>query len=171
MRLFSVIKSSKGVTLVELLVTSAVTLIVVGGVFFFVSYSGAGMKQIATLQQLEQESALISELFMRTVRNGTIICVESGMSAPNENTFNVSAITIRDKSNNAIASFGIKGDSLTMNASKYLTSFLCRFKIPASNFTVYQNGKNADFYLSMYKIAGQDTAYYTQVIGGVRCKN
>jgi hypothetical protein len=171
MTAWALLKNRKGVTLVELLVSGIVALVVVGAVFYFVSYSGEGTKQIAAVQQLQQESALISEVFMRNVRNGNFICVGTSTTAPTANTSGISTITIRDKSGNPVTTFGIIGDSLAMNGVKYLTSYLCKFRLPASNFTVYQNGKNADFFLSMYKVLGDDTIYYTQVIGDVRCKN
>ena len=164
------LNNRKGFTLVELLVTSIIALVVVSEVFYFVSYAGGGTKKVIILQQLEQESALISDVFMRTVRNGNIICVGNSTTAPAADS-STTRITIRDKRDSVVASFGIVGDSLSLNGNKYLTSYLCNFKSPVSNFKVYQNGKNADFFLSMYKITGQDTVYYTQVIGDVRCKN
>jgi Tfp pilus assembly protein PilW len=161
----------RGITLIELMVASAVGLVVVAAVFAVVTYAGIGTQRLKSVQQLQQESALVSEVFMRTVRNGNFVCVGNATAAPTADAAAVAAITIRGKDSSVVAEFGIDNDSLEMNGNRYLTAYLCRFRTPASHFTVFQNGKHVAFYLSMFKAQGGDTTYYTQTIGDVRCKN
>lgn len=160
-----------GVTLVELLVASTIGLVVGGVILTTVSVAGRSTRQATLTQQMEQESALISELFSRTVRNGNFVCVGTGTTPPDADTNNVSVITVRNAAGAAIAKFDISGDSLELNDSKYLTGYLCAFRTPASHFKVFQNGRHVEFYLSMYKAMAGDTLYYAQTVGDVRCKN
>jgi Tfp pilus assembly protein PilW len=160
-----------GITLVELLVAGAVGLVVAGAVFFFVSFAGNGTRELSAIQQLEQESSLITEVFMRTVRNGNFICAGTSTTPPTADQDNLASITIRAKNNSVIATFGVDNDSLEMNGNRYLTAYLCKFRNPQSHFKVFQNGKHVELYLSMFKNAGGDTTYYTATIGDVRCKN
>jgi Tfp pilus assembly protein PilE len=164
--------NQKGITLVELIVTSAVTVVVAGAILYFVSFTGDGTNQIRAMQQLEQESAIISELFLRNVRNGNYICANADLLPPNANVDNLTKITIRagDEAHTAVATFEISGSSLLLNGSQYLTAYLAELKTP-SHFKVFQNGKHAEFYLCMSKKVGNDIIDYTQTIGDVRCKN
>jgi hypothetical protein len=161
----------RGLSLVELLVSSVVGLVVFGAIFTLISLTGRSTKQIAALQQLAQESTLISEKFVRSVRNGNVICTGASTAAPSADTNNVSQITIRNASLTALYSYGISGDSLALDGSKYRTGYTCQFRSPASHFKVFQNGKHVEFYLSMYKVVARDTISYTQTTGDVRCKN
>lgn len=108
---------------------------------------------------------------MRTVRNGSFVCVGNKTTAPASDTNNLSLITIRGKDSSVVATFGVAGDSLTMNGTKYLTAYLCGYRTPLTHFMIFQNGKTADCYLSMFSVIGADTTFYTQTIGEVRCRN
>jgi len=165
------IRSERGATFVEVLIAGGIGIMVAGAIFYFVSYAGQGTQQIQTLQQLEQGSSLITELFTRTVRNGTYVCVGSQTVAPSADTDNVSQITIRSKDSAVVATFSIVNDSLTMNGTRYLTSYLCGFRSPLSHFKVFQNGTTAECFLSMFSVNSLDTTFYTETIGEVRCRN
>jgi prepilin-type N-terminal cleavage/methylation domain-containing protein len=165
------LKNNRGFTLMELMVAGTVGVIVAGTIFYTVSFAGNGTRQVQVLQQLQQESSLVTEMFLRTVRNGDFICVGNATGAPTQDTNNVASITIRARDSSVAATFGISSDSLRMNGSRYLTGYLCLFRSPVSHFKVFQNGKSVECYLSMFNIIGDDTVYYTQTIGRVRCKN
>ena len=171
MRRLSFSINEQGATFVEVLVAGGIGVVVAGAIFYFVSFAGQGTQQVQTLQQLQQGSSLITELFMRTVRNGTFVCAGTQSTAPASDTDNLSQITIRSKDSAVVATFGIANDSLTMNGTKYLTSYLCGYRTPLSHFKVFQNGTTAECFLSMFAATGLDTTFYTQTIGEVRCRN
>ncbi len=170
-RLRADIRNERGATLVEVLVASGIALLAAGAIFYFVSFAGQGTQQLQSLQQLPQESSLITEAFMRNVRNGTFVCAGSQTTAPASDTDNLSQITIRNKDSAVVATFGIVNDSLTLNGTLYHSGYLCWFKSPTSHFKIFQNGKTAECFLSMFAAIGADTTYYTQTIGEVRCRN
>lgn len=89
--------NERGATFVEVLVAGGIGVVVAGAIFYFVSFAGQGTQQIQTLQQLEQGSSLITELFMRTVRNGTYVCAGTQSTAPASDTDNLAEITVRNK--------------------------------------------------------------------------
>ena len=120
---------------------------------------------------LEQESSLITEMFMRQVRNGAFVCAGSATTPPSADTDNVANLTIRAADSSVAHTFGISGDSLTMDGNKYLTAYLCKYKSPVSHFKIFQNGNTVQLYLSMFLLNGTDSILYTQTIGDVRCKN
>jgi hypothetical protein len=160
-----------GFTLVEALVAGTVGLVVAGTIFYAANLASSGMQDIQAQQQLEQESSLITETFVRAVRNGNYICVGNATASPGADTDNVASITVRAKDSTVATTFTISGDSLQMNGNRYLTGYLSRYRTPLSHFKVLQNGKTALCYLSMIQVLGSDTTYYTQTIGEVQCKN
>lgn len=163
--------SRAGATLIEVLVAGSIGLIVAATIFYSVSIAGQGTQQLQAMQQLQQESSLITELFTRTVRKGDFVCVGSATTAPTADTNNLSQITIRAKDSSVVATFGISSDSLQMNGNRYLTGYLCHYRNPLTHFEILPNGKTAECYLSMIQLFGNDTVYYTQTIGEVQCKN
>ncbi|MBN1131149.1 MAG: prepilin-type N-terminal cleavage/methylation domain-containing protein [Chitinispirillaceae bacterium] len=160
-----------GVTLVEVIIAGTVTAVVLGLIFYAVSFSGTATSRMMALQRLQLESSLISELFKQNVRNGSFICAGTGSAAPTADVDNLTDITVRNSDGSQAAYFRINGTTLEMNNSRYLTSYLCDFSTPATHFKVFQNGKQAEFYLSMYTTAGGEPIHYTATIGGLRCKN
>jgi Tfp pilus assembly protein PilW len=165
------ILGEQGATFIEVLLAGVIGLLVTGAIFYFVNFAGQGTQQIQALQQLQQESSLITELFSRNLRNGTFVCAGSQASAPTADTDNLTQITVRKKDSTVLATFGIANDSFSMNGTRYLTAYLCGFRSPLSHFKIFQNGKTAECFLSMFTSTGSDTVFYTQTIGELRCRN
>ena len=171
MKMFKYIKNNQGVTLIEVLITGIIASIVITGIYIFVDFSGEKTAEITALMKLQQESSVISEMFMRSIRKANHICVGTSTTAPNADMDNELIITTRDSNGASIDKFEISTNSLKLNDNVYLTSYLCTFNTPASHFKVFLNGKHIEFYLSLYKnVHGRDI-YLTQTIGDVRCKN
>ena len=169
--MFKFTKNDKGATLVEVLVAGMVGVIVIGGIYFFVRVSGGQTSIMAAQLKLQQESSLISELFMRSIRKSNHICVDMNTTTPISDIDDVTMIRTFDADGVLIDKFEISTTSLKLNDDFYLTSYLCLFKTPATHFKVFQNGKHIELYLSLYqKVHGEDI-YLTQTIGDVRCKN
>ena len=171
--MFKFTKNDKGATLVEVLVAGMVGVIVIGGIYFFVRVSGGQTSIMAAQLKLQQESSLISELFMRSIRKSSYICVGNSTTTPTSDIDNVTEIRTFGPDSLPIDKFTIKSNVLKLNDVKYLTSYLCKFKTASktSHFKVFQNGNHAEFYLSMYMPVQGENIYLTQIIGDVRCKN
>lgn len=171
--MFKFTKNDKGVTLVEVLVAAIIGVIVVAGIYFFVHVSGGQTSVMAAQLKLQQESSLISELFMRSIRKSSYICVGNSTTAPAGDIDSVTEIRTFGVDSLPIDKFTIASNVLKLNDNKYLTSYLCEYKTTSniSHFKVFKDGKHAEFYLSMYIPIQGDTIYLTQIIGDVRCKN
>ena len=169
--MFTLIKNDKGITLVEGLVATLVGIVVIAGIYLFVHVSGGQTAVMAAQLKLQQESSLINELFMRSVRKSSYICVGNKTTTPTSDIDNVTTIRTFDADSVLIDKFEFFINSLKLNDNFYLTAYLSTFKTPASHFKVFQNGKHAELYLRLYhKVHGKEI-YLTQTIGDVRCKN
>ena len=169
--MFKFTKNDKGVTLVEVLVAAMVGVVVIAGIYLFVHVSGGQTAIMAAQLKLQQESSLITELFMRSVRKSSYICVGNGTTPPTSDIDDVTTISTFDADSVRIDKFEFFINSLKLNDNFFLTSYLCIFKTPASHFKVFQNGKHAELYLSLYQKVHNKDIYLTQTIGDVRCKN
>ncbi len=161
--------NKKGLTLIELIVASTIAAVVGLGIFFFSSFAGESIRDLLTRQQLQQESSYVAELFMREVRNGNFVAV-TGSTNPPSDTVRTQTITIYNADKTERTRFTISGDTLLQGGAKMLSPYLCTYGAP-SNFLIHGGGGSVDFFLSMDKMVGDRTFKYTQVIGGVRCKN
>lgn len=165
--------NSRGVTLVELMVTGVAGAVVVGAVFFFVNNTGNGINRIRALQQLQQESSLITGFFERNVRSGHVVCQYDSATPPvTGDVDNVPIITIRQNNTagTPIATFQLSGDSLLVNGSRYVSSYLVKIK-SGSHFKVFKDGNHAEFFFTLSKKIGNEDVEYTQTTGGAQCKN
>jgi prepilin-type N-terminal cleavage/methylation domain-containing protein len=174
-------RKRNGMTLIEVVVASAITLILTAVIYSFFVYSSKSVRRLTAMQLLQQESAVVAERFMREVRNGSFICAGDLTAAPSADTDYVLAIRIRNSSNNL--STGIVKNGAALQIVKYnasnteisredLTNHLWRpTTSDSTHFTVFQNGEHAVLRLYMRRPMGGDTLYLTQTIGDVRCKN
>ncbi len=174
--MISKIKNTKGVTLVEVLVTGMIGAVVAAAVVVFVNISGAATDQMAALQVLQQESSMISELFLRTVRSGKNVgefitkdtCLVPG-SSPLK-TDNI-LIVYPDPNNNIQIKISdnkmelIKADTVTNVSTR-----LCTTEDP-STFTIQPYGDGIRLALTLEYARKEETHTYTTTIGSVRCKN
>ncbi len=82
-------RGQSGFTLLEALITGAISSIVIGGILVLVSFVGNRLEATGIEQQLSQESAFISEFICRKVREGANVAVSGGNSimvtGPTEN--------------------------------------------------------------------------------------
>lgn len=86
-------RRSQGFTLVEALVAGTVSVIVVMGTFAYLSYSGETTKETKATQQLQIQSSLISESFLRTLRASKIVMAGTDTSSADTGTVTAQAIT------------------------------------------------------------------------------
>ncbi len=167
----NIININRGVTLVELLVTLAISTIVVAGVFSIVTFSGTKTSQINALQQLQQESSLISELFTRNVRNAAFVAAGTGTTAPLVQT-NANSITTRATDGTIVSQFSFANNQFIMNGNPVLTSYRCAVAgPPASGFIIFPNGTYVQLNLSLSTVINNENVNYTITVGGVRCRN
>lgn len=168
-------KNEKGVTLIELLVTSVVSVILVGAVIVFIKVYGWTTEDMTALQILQQESSIISELFMRTIRKGDYVCSYGAAECPNStgisDTTSHIVITNRDGS---IKEFRMSGNNLsygTVGNYKNVSTRLLNVEGQNSSFIIMPLSKGATLIFTLVLIQNSDTITYTETVGSVLCKN
>jgi len=163
--------NSNGVTLTEILVASAVGLVVAGGIFSFITLSGRLTDETKVQQQMEIESSTINDLFARTVRGAKAIMAEADASVPT-----VDLVTT------SLKAIGTAGDTtiLRIASSKYLIR--SRAGIPETlvtdldslkdlSFLIYKDGFMADLRIAL-RSKGSDAVYQRKTdVVQARCRN
>ncbi len=164
--------NNRGVTLIELLIASTITVALTTVIFTFVSFSGDATKELKIQQQLQHESSIITESLEKFIRGGQFVTVGTATDAPTVAT-TTSQITVRKKDGTSI--------SLKVASNKLL---LCRdgttwedFSGYSSNventsgFTVGKNGESIDFNIELYTVQQGKKYSYVTTSGNVRCRN
>ncbi len=168
-------KDKKGVTLVELLVTSVIGVIIAGAVFSFVTFSGKATDEMTALQVLRQESSMISEVFMRKVRLGTGVCEVDGDGCvvPGDNTEEASHIRVYSQGGTNIE-FRISGGNTILEMKEGVGSFRNisgRLGNSGSKFIIQPFGYGVQLQIILESKVYNKSYIYTETIGSVRCKN
>jgi Tfp pilus assembly protein PilE len=170
------LRRSRGITLVEALTALSISAVLAGVIYSFILFSSKTMRKMTAMQLMQQESSLISEVFMREIRNGTYVSVASTKVPPDKDTANIKSIQIRNADSTARTSFQISGNKFIINwhlgsSAQILCDKLWEGGDTPNRFTVYQNGDHVDFYINLCRTIGDDTLYLSQTVGDVRCKN
>ncbi|MBD3390922.1 MAG: hypothetical protein GF418_02665 [Chitinivibrionales bacterium] len=171
------LRKADGITLVEALAALAVSGVLAMVIYTFIMFSSKTMRKITAMQLMQQESSVISEVFIRDVRNGSWVSVGDEKGPPPQDTAEVDRIAIRRASDSAaIASFAIDGAFFIrnwhdVNDTRVLSENLWIGGDESNHFDVFQNGDHVEFYLNLHRTVGDDTVYLSQTVGDVRCKN
>jgi len=168
--------NKRGVTLVEVLTAMAVGAIISALVYSFIMISSKSMRTIAAIQLMQQESSLISEIFMRTVRNGSFVTVGTDTVPPKTDTAGVTEISIFSPRGKQ-SSISIDKETIYFvedwsanTQAKILSNHLWQGAGPNS-FTVYPNGDHVSFTLNLFRTVGDDSLFLSHTVGDIRCKN
>jgi prepilin-type N-terminal cleavage/methylation domain-containing protein len=170
------ITNRRGISLVELLTAMAVGSILAGVVYTFIMFSSKTLRKITAMQLMQQESSMISEVFMRGVRNGSFVCVGNDTLPPAADSNNVLNIMVRDADSSEMASFSIENNFFMYNwhlgtNAQILSKNLYELGNTSNHFKVFQQGDHVEFYLNLHRTVGDDTVFLSQTVGDVRCKN
>jgi Tfp pilus assembly protein PilE len=169
-----------GVSFVELLTAVAIAGILGIVIYTFIVFSSGTVRRITAMQLMQQESSVITEVFMRDVRNGSYVCVGSTPLPPEFDTSGITNITIRGTDSTGadsviLVSLTIAGEKFiraTNNTdSTMLTSSLWANPDRPNCFKVFQNGDHVEFSLNLQRTSGDDTLFLANIVGDVRCKN
>ena len=168
-------RNTKGVTFVELLVTLIIGAIVAAAVLVFISISGRSTDEMAALQVLQQESSMISERFLRSVRGGSTVSARKGASWTIPDSTEVKADHIKVNFPNPANDIEFLIDKNVMQIieggkAKNISTRLCTAKNP-STFTVQPFGQGVQLTLTLEYARKDNTHRYTTTIGSVQCKN
>lgn len=169
------LKNQNGVTLVELLVTSVISVIIIGAVIVFTKVYGWTTEDMTALQILQQESSVIAELFIRTVRKGDYVCEFGAADCPNsdglQDTTSHIAISNIDGST---TEFKISGNNLsygTVGNFKNVSTRLLNVAGNKSSFVIMPLSRGATLIFTLILVQDNDTITYTETVGSVLCKN
>ena len=166
------LKSVTGFSLVEVIVAGLIGLILAAAVFTFVSFTGKSTTQIKIMQQLQHESSIITETFVRYARAGQYVTVNNDTTPP-ANKVTVKSISVR-KNNTVLVRFDLRNDSLVMTRGgkiSALSAYGAKVDLDSSSFTVSPNGENVDFSLSLFMMVNKKRYDYATALGDVRCRN
>jgi Tfp pilus assembly protein PilE len=168
-------KNSRGISLVEAVTALSISAVLAMVIYSFIIFSSKTMRKMTAMQLMQQESSLISEIFMREVRNGTYVSVESNKKPPESDTANITSISINNADSTVRKSFKITGNKFIIDwhgtSPQVICENLWEYADTANTFTVYQNGDHVDFRINLCRTEGDDTLYLSQTVGDVRCKN
>ena len=163
--------------MVEVLVTAIIGAVVAAAVVVFINISGTATDQMAALQVLQQESSMISELFLRTVRSGRIVgkyVTKDSCSVPGNFTIETDNILIIYPNPNNNIQIRISSNAMEMikadGTKKNVSTRLCTTKDP-STFTIQPFGEGIRLALTLEYARKEKIHTYTTTIGSVRCKN
>ena len=173
----SQLKNTNGVTMIEVLVTAIIGAVVAAAVVVFVNISGTATDEMAGMQVLQQESSMISELFLRTVRSGRrvgkFVTKDSCLVPGNDTLITDEILIIYPNPNNNIQ-IKISGNKMEMikanGTTKNVSTRLCTTEDP-STFTIQPYGEGIRLALTLEYARKEKTHTYTTTIGSVRCKN
>ena len=168
--------NTKGVTLVEVLITLIITAFLATAVLAFVNISGKTTDELAAQQVLQQESSMISEHFLRYVRRGsTVAGWENGaFIIPNNDTLDTKYIRINYPDPNDNIEFQITTNTMQVTeggTTRNISTRLCAAQNSSSIFTIHPNGKGVKLTLTLEYATKKTTHLYTTTTGNVRCKN
>lgn len=169
------LKDRKGVTLIELLVTSVISVILLGAIIVFVKVYGWTTEDMTALQILQQESSIISELFMRTVRKGDYVCAYGAADCPNSTGLPITTSHIMiTNTDGSTMEFRITGNNLSYGTAgnyKNVSTRLLNVEGQNSSFVIMPLSKGATLIFTLVLIQDNDTVTYTETVGSVLCKN
>ena len=168
-------KNTKGLTLVELLVSLIIGAFVAGAVLTFVSISGRSTDEMAALQVLQQESSMISERFLRSVRGGSTVCAmkDGNCTIPGNTTLSATHIRVNFPNPADDIEFKIVNNEMQIikgSTTRNISTRLCSSKNP-STFAVQPFGQGVQLTLTLEYARKETKHIFTTTIGSVRCKN
>ena len=169
------IQNTKGITLVELLVALIIGAFVAGAVLTFVSISGKSTDEMAALQVLQQESSMISERFLRSVRGGSTVSAMKGGSwtLPDSSTLDATHIKVNFPNPADDIEFKIVNNEMQIikgSTTRNISTRLCSSKNP-STFAVQPFGQGVQLTLTLEYARKETKHIFTTTIGSVQCKN
>jgi hypothetical protein len=170
--------NQKGLSLIEIVVSSTMAAVLGITIFTFVSFSDNATQETRSLQELAQVSAIISEVFQRSVHNGRLVTAGNDTSAPVTDTA-VDMITIF-QSGDTVIQFKKSGGSLikteksgnTILSQDSINPFEAKFVPERTILTVHHDGITADlsYALCITSLNGKKDTTTTAHRRG-RCKN
>ena len=169
--------NTKGITLVEVLITLIIAAFLAAATLAFVNISSKSTDELAAQQVLQQESSMISELFLRYVRRGSKVAGWDGSAfiIPTTNPLDVKRIKVNYPDPTKIVEFQIFDNMMQITEgtrTRNVSTRLCTAKNTKSIFTIAPpNGKGVRLTLTLEYTTKITTHLYTTTIGSVRCKN
>lgn len=166
------IKNSKGLSLVEVIVTAIIGVIVAAAILTFINITGNTTNEMAAMQVLMQESSMISEQFLRLVRRGTTVSTDNG-TTPENGTLPAKHIKINYTDDSSIE-FKITKNTFQIiegDETRNISTRLCSADTLQSGFTIQPYGRGVTLTLALEYSTQKDTYIYTTTTGSVRCKN
>jgi|GEM_PF-3404270 len=176
MPLYIKIRNTRGVTLVEVLITAIIGAVVAAGIVTFVSISGRSTDELAAIQVLQQESSMVSEVFLRSVRTGQYICKVDGGTCEKPAGDTLPATHIRINYPNAGDNKEIKLSNNMMEiinsdgSKKNISTRLCTTE-NTSSFTIQPFGEGVKLTLTIEYARKGKNYTFTTTIGSARCRN
>ena len=178
--MYSKFQNTKGLTLIEVLVTAIIGAIVASAIVTFINITSSSTGEMAALQVLQQESSMISELFLRKVRAGKSIWhfseSEDCFKEPGGTEVdNISRIRVNYQNSDDDIEFKIDDEDNTFKIlenknESNISTRLCGSG-SASKFTIQPFGEGVQLKLALEYGRKGETYTYTETIGSVRCKN
>lgn len=170
------LSNNRGVTFIEMIVTTIIGAIILAGVAVFINTYSWTTKDMTALQILQQEGSVISEKFMRDVRKGIAIHdLTSGTPVvPGESVITDAThirIIFKDSS---IQEFKMDGNILSVGSGsnfKNVSARLANVDSTASSFSIMPFGEGVTLIFTLELNRSGETIQYTETIGSVRCKN
>lgn len=170
--------SKKGITLIELVISSTIAAVLGVSIYSFVAFSGDATRETKYLQSLQQVSAIISEVFQRSVHNGQFIATGND-TVPCTINGNVSLLSVYVSKDTAVQ-FQISGNSFIKRtkvkgaviSKDSINPFMVNINTDSSTFTVYNDGVRADLTYALYLTTTDGKKYTTtRAVRRARCKN
>lgn len=168
-------KKNKGITLVEILVTAMIGVIIAAAVISFINITGKSTDEMAALQVLQQESSMITELFLSTVRSGSSVSDGSG-AVPENDTLRTDPahIIISYPTPKSDVEFKIEDNIIQIiqdGNPQNISTRLCTADDTKSSFTIQRYGRGVKLILTLEYTRKNKNYRYTTTTGSVRCKN
>ena len=169
--------NTKGITLVEVLITLIIAAFIAAATLTFVNISGKSTDELAAQQVLQQESSMISERFLRSVRRGESVGEMKGgnciipESIPIDDVTHI-RINYPNQNNNIEVQIVANMMQITEGGkTRNISTRLCTADISASTFTIQPFGRGVKLILTLEYTTKKDKHTFTTTIGSVRCKN
>lgn len=168
------LRDTRGLTLVEMLVAAIVGLIVAAGALTFVIISSRATAEMRAWQILQQENAMITEMFTRSVREAESVChyIDAATCTTSSDHIRCAHIALQQPGGGSVE-FRINANELQMHDGAgwdNVSSRLCTSQAP-SEFVIYPQGEGVRLRLTLETDYKGDTYTYTTTETNARCKN
>ncbi len=164
--------TKKGVTLIEIAVALVVCSLVSIMIVKFFSMTGNKITKLSESVPLQQQVEMVSEAFSRSVRQCNHVTAGTSTSPP-ATAVNATTIKTRDAQGDAIDTWVIANNTITMNGENCLLSFDDYINTVVDNSSTFKlsvQGKSATLSIEMYKLVGEDKVTVPPIEEEFRCR-